>query len=70
MVHSDRPLALKIVGFFWRKANGAFRYSRQYRINKINKKIDKSYHEGYQFHQKEVHNDPELRAWVIKERYY
>jgi len=35
----------------------------------INKKYEKSYKDGFDFHQKEVKNDPELLKWVLKENY-
>jgi hypothetical protein len=29
-----------------------------------------AYAAGYDFHQREVASDPDLLAWVLKERYY
>jgi len=51
----------------------------QYYINKINKnyiqyshirdEYKKSYQDGFNFHQNEVKNDPELLKWVLKDNY-
>lgn len=38
-------------------------------IRKIGEKINKSWEEGFAFHQKESKNDPKLLEWVLRENY-
>lgn len=39
-------------------------------VIKLKKEMEQSYRKGYQFHQNEVRNDPELLQWVLKENYW
>lgn len=39
-------------------------------FNEIKCIVNDSYKEGYQFHQNEVKNDPELLKWVLKKNYW
>jgi glycosyltransferase involved in cell wall biosynthesis len=39
-------------------------------VRELKKKMQKSYNEGYKFHQNQVKNDPELLKWVLKENYW
>ena len=49
-------------------------YSRKVKhanqFNEIKCIVNDSYKEGYQFHQNEVKNDPELLKWILKESYW
>jgi hypothetical protein len=39
-------------------------------LRELQSQMRVSYREGYQYHQSEYRNDPELRAWVHKESYF
>jgi hypothetical protein len=39
-------------------------------LHELHHQMGVSYREGYQYHQMEYRNDPELRAWVHKESYF
>jgi len=55
----------KIKKFFLKKTN-----NEEYNLYlKINSDYEKSYKEGFDFHQSEVKNDPELLKWVLKKTY-
>jgi len=63
--------------YFCRKIKKSYKiffqiHNRKTVIEKIDllNKIESAYKEGYDFHQKEVKNDPKLYSWVIKQNYF
>lgn len=71
----------KIIKAFWLrilkppktlvKTNFSFRETiTQYRFDKIMKTVNRSFKQGFVYHRDMIARDPELMAWVKKERYY
>lgn len=56
---------------YYNKMNNIIKKYNPYYIEYLNVKSEynKSYNEGFEFHQNEVKNDPELFKWVLKENY-
>jgi cellulose synthase/poly-beta-1,6-N-acetylglucosamine synthase-like glycosyltransferase len=66
------PLYLKFNRFFERAERWFLRKIKNKDFClyiEITKEYDKSYKEGFDFHQNEVKNDPELLKWVLKENF-
>ena len=58
-----RPLELARY-FFFRMKN--IIQSKPARVKEIRNRIEKSFHEGYNYHRKELEIDPKLREWVLR----